>query len=748
MNKQCISSVKGECKFPLRNFESIKLSLQGYIVRMAAVTFAVFSLSSAVFADGFIVMPNPNPSIRTPYPLEVRYHNVDVKIDGLSAKTTIDQEFVNPTAYRLEGYYIFPVPKNAVINTFSMEIDGKETEAELLDADKARTIYEDIVRKQLDPAIMEYSERSIYKVRIFPIEPRSTKKIRIAYTEVLTLDSGSVEYVYPLNTEKFSSKNLESVRINVEIAADNNVGNIFCPTHEIKVLKKQGKTATVLYEDKNVKPDTDFKLYYDYGSSNVGVVFRSYRKTDTDGFFFLNAAPVSESVSSEIQPKDIVFALDVSGSMAGEKLDQAKKALLFCINNLNKGDRFQIIRFSTEAEALFPSVTAADSASIQKARQFIDSLKAIGGTNIEEALKLSMDSIIPGPRPEMVVFITDGKPTIGETEEDTIINELKKINKGGTRVFTFGVGFDINTHLLDKITDATRAFRSYVTPTEDIEIKVSQFYTKIQSPALTDIAVTFSGVKGSKIYPKVLPDLFVGSSLTLLGRYSGSGNSVVTITGKVNGKQQLYTYKVTFPEENSTNDYIPQLWASRRVGFLLDQIRLSGESKEVVDEIVSLAREYGIITPYTSYLILEDETRRVDRREVSEADTTIRNIMPAPNVAQEAKKEFYALKSETGAGSVNASSAVQGLYDSDNVSRTKKDAERSLGSTAEFQNAYSKVKQFQGQAFYNSGNYWIDPKIQGNKSAVQRIKFGSREYFEFAKNNSGSAQYLALGKKC
>ena len=233
-------------------------------------------LAGRLSADGFIVVPEPPQNIiRTAFPLEVKYHRVNVEIKDQSAVTNIDQEFYNPTAARLEGYYIFPIPEDAVIKKFTMFINGAETGAELLDAAKARQLYEDIVRKALDPALLEYQGRGMFKVRIFPIEPGSTKRVKISYTQILEKDNGTIEYIYPLNTEKFSAKPLKDVSVNVDIKSADILKNIYCTSHETEVIRKNDNHAVVSFEQKNVKPDTDFNLYYNTDKS-IDRAFRAW----------------------------------------------------------------------------------------------------------------------------------------------------------------------------------------------------------------------------------------------------------------------------------------------------------------------------------------------------------------------------------------------------------------------------------------------------------------------------------------
>jgi Ca-activated chloride channel homolog len=701
---------------------------------------------TGVFADGFIVMPRPVPGIRSPYPLEVKYHKVDVVLNGLSAETNIDQEFFNPTNQRLEGFYIFPVPKNAVIRKFSMFIDGKETEAELLDAEKARTIYEDIVRKQLDPALLEYTDRSAFKVRIFPIEPRSSKRIKLKYTETLSREAGAVEYLYPLNTEKFSAKELSEVRISVTLKAGGEIKNIFSPTHEIKVNRTAKDSADIEYADKNVKPDEDFRLLYSSSDTDIGFFMRSYREAADDGFFFMDISPKVELSDNEIQPKDIAFILDTSGSMAGEKLDQAKKALSFCVKNLNDRDRFQIVRFSTEADALFDTALVADASNRKKAQNFIDGFKPVGGTNIEDAIRKALESIKKDSRPKVVVFITDGKPTIGETDDIKLADMIKKWNAGNARIFTFGIGSDVHTFLLDRITEQSRAYRTYYSQRDNLEEKIASFYKKIQSPVMTDVTVKVSNVKVNKIHPRSFPDLYAGTSLTIFGRYTGDGDAAVTVEGMINGKSKKFTYPCAFVKNSTDNDYIPPLWASRRVGYLLDQMRLSGESAELKDEVVQLARQYGIITPYTSFLVLEDETRRVERRVTNEDFTTVRRAAPAPAAEKEYRKDYFAMKSSSGDESIGASNSIQTLSQADNMAKQK--ARINSGGTTQSKSVQNmQIRNINGQAFYQSGSFWVDSRLAAMKSpkAVQ-VKFGTEEYFNLAAKDREVSQYMSLGK--
>lgn len=757
------------------------------------LSFGLFLPSPSARADGLIIVdekhwipgpipprpphwpPRPIPPAPRPYaPLEVVYHHVEVKIDGQIATTSVDQEFYNPNSARLEGTYLFPIPKGAQIDKFTMDIGGKMVEAELLSADKARKIYEDIVRKAKDPALMEYAGRDVFKVRIFPIEPNSRKRVKLSYTQVLKSDSGLVSYVYPLNTEKFSAKPIKNVSIKVELASDRPLKSIYSPSHSIDVKRHGSLRATVGFEANDSHPDTDFALYFAPEKDDLGVNLLTHKTSGDDGYFMLLVSPGIETKGHKIVPKDVAFVLDTSGSMAGKKLEQAKKALRFCVENLNDEDRFEIVRFSTEVEPLFDKLVRASAANRDKADEFIKELKPIGGTAIDDALQKAL-ALRPGRedgRPFVVIFLTDGRPTIGTTDEDQIVRNVKRQNEGRTRVFCFGIGTDVNTHMLDKITEETRGFSQYVLPEEDLEVKVSMFFSKIKEPVLANPTLKLSGdVRVTKLYPSPLPDLFRGDQLVLVGRYSGKGDSAVILEGTVNGVTRKFTYEVKFPRMDEDNEFIPRLWATRRVGYLLDEIRLHGENAELRDEVTELARRYNIVTPYTAYLIVEDE----DRRRVPLTMQSLPQLREDRAARKEAADNWGDFKAERGgekgvAGARSGYALKNAAAPAAATESANVEASRSLGFSGSLARSrggvapalsvrpaeeskarladYSQQGQFiAGKNFFQNERQWVDASAQKFQNAKrQRIQFNSTEYFAFAAKESRALPYLALGQ--
>ncbi|MFH1421998.1 MAG: VIT domain-containing protein, partial [Planctomycetota bacterium] len=578
-----------------------------------AVIAAAFFWTSTVLANG-IIIPREETRRRTPQPPQpaaVVEAKLYVKISDQMAVTTVEEIFENPNNFPLEGEFIFPLPADAAISDFSFWIDGKEMKGELLDVDKARGIYTQIVRSMKDPALLEYVGTKLFRLSIFPIPAQAESKVKLTFTEVLKNDSGICTYRYPHSTNKYSPKPLNKALINVDISSRVPLKSIYSPSHNIDVVKKDDHSAKVSYEATNVLPDKDFILYYTLSEKDFGLNFLTFRKAGEDGYFMAFLSPKQEISAGDIAAKDIIFVLDTSGSMIteGDKMKQAQKALEFCVNSLSSGDKFNIISFATEPRKFRDSLVDGTKENTQAAVEFVKGLRAAGGTNINDALLMALGMFSSSDKPKLVVFITDGEPTISVTEPKQILDNVKNANKLGVRIFTFGVGYDVNAYLLDKIAEDHRGAREYITPEENIEVKVSNFYNKIAYPVLADVSIRFDGVDIYDMSPNNLPDLFKGAQLAILGRYKGEGHKAVRLKGKINGAEKEYIYEANFKEKDDICDYIPRLWAISRIGYLLDQIRLNGEKAELKTEVVKLAKEFGILTPYTSYLVVEDNAR-------------------------------------------------------------------------------------------------------------------------------------------
>ncbi|NKB67181.1 MAG: VWA domain-containing protein [Candidatus Latescibacteria bacterium] len=650
-------------------------------------------------ADGFILPPPPQP------PLAVKYHRVKVAIDDQAARTDIDQVFLNPAPFDVEGTYIFPLPLGASFSAFSMHVDGEPLQAEILDAIEARRIYEEIVRQRIDPALLEYAGRGAYRARIFPIPAEGERRVELAYEEVLKRDGGVVRYIYPLNTEKFSPEPLEDVSVQVDIRSSSPIKAVYSPSHEIVVERLDDHRVRVIYADEGVTPSRDFALYYTVSDSEVGLDLLSYfPNAEQEGYYLLLAAPQIEPVDEVVTPKRIVFVFDRSGSMAGGKMDQARASLRFAVGALNEDDVFNIVDYGTTVSSFADSAVAATPQQRQLALDYVDGLEALGGTNIDGALERGLGMVRGDGFAEMVVFLTDGKPTIGQVDIDAIIAAAEQANGGRARLFVFGVGDEVNTHLLDRLASGNGGTSAYVRPGEDIAQAVAAFYAKVSNPVLTALRLNLEGGRRSDFYPPELPDLFSGAQLVQLGRLQASGAVQVELAGVLAGAQRVFT--ASFARDDSGPEFLPRLWATRKVGFLLDQIRLNGEDDELVEEIVALSRRYGIITPYTSFLIVEDE-------------------VPVPVL-----EEADALRADSGAEAVSAAQQVRSYANAGTTTRVRSAAVRYVGD----------------KTFYERVEGWRDSRFDSD-APVQVLAFGSEAYFTLVADRPQLGRYLALGRR-
>jgi Ca-activated chloride channel family protein len=543
-------------------------------------------------------------------PLAMVHHRVTIDIDDQVAVTTVEQAFRNHTDRQLEATYLFPVPKGASVNKFTMWVGSTETTGELLDAHKASAVYTDIVRRTQDPAILEYMGNNLMRLKIFPVLPHQDQKVKISFTYIPTQDNGAIEYVYPLKTDGKGAKTLEDFSVKARIKSQHPVQNVYSPTHAIAITRASDKEVAMSFERDQAVLDKDFQLFYSVGNKEIGITPLYHRPVSAEeGYFLLLVSPQLESSKATIIPRDLVLVLDTSGSMDNVKMEQARKALKHLLGGLNGGDRFAIVTFSTNVRKYRDALVEANAEQLDSAKKWVDGLKAGGGTAIQAAMDsaLEMRGKDDG-RSFTVVFFTDGQPTIGEMNPAKIVQNVAAKNTTNTRIFTFGVGDDVNTALLDQLADNTKALSTYVRPAEDIEAKAASLYGKISHPVLANVRLTTSeNIKVHEIYPPALPDLFFGGQLVVLGKYTGHGPAAVRLTGQVGKESREFAYDVNFPSKtDGDREFVEHLWARRKVGFLLDQIRLNGEQKELMDEMLTLAKRYGIATPYTSYLVVPD----------------------------------------------------------------------------------------------------------------------------------------------
>ena len=714
-------------------------------------------------------------------PLGIKYQRVSAEIVDGAAVTKVEQVFVNSSNRQLEAHYVFPLPKGAALQDFYLWINGKRTRGEMLEKQKATDIYEGIVRRLQDPGLLEYVDTDAFRARVFPVPANGEQKIELTFSQVLEVNAGLYQYHYPLGASTRGAPKLtvkQDFTFSANIKSKTPLRSIYSPTHRLGVSRKgENEAITGLELGAGADISKDLDLYYTVSDKSVGLTFMSHRPDpEQPGFFMALISPRAELKADEVISKRITFVIDTSGSMMGDRMKLARDTLKYCVQKLNARDEFNVVRFSTDVEALFEKPQLATEAHVKKAVEFVGTLEAVGGTAIDEAMTRALkDGANRGDRPHMVMFITDGHPTVGQTDEGAISKNAKTANQG-SRVFTFGVGDDLNARLLDRMADEGQGTADFAKDGRDFELKVGGFYDKVANPVLSDLALDLSAFGAYDVYPKRLGDLFKGAQLVVMGRYRTPKDGTVVLSGNFNGKKQVFEYRGDATKESKQFDFVPRLWAIRKVGYLLEEIRLRGEKPELRDEIVTLGKKYGIVTPYTSYLVVEDTPMPVAQN---------RPPPPPPQDPWRFRSEDKSASAPRGSASgfslggmgkalnapsapATAASEAEASDDMDRLVAAKpakapleealkkadgKDAiamsraVRKMKEQAEGEKLSEPVRSASGRTFIYRNGGWIDSEAMSGTAKTLKVKYLSDAYFAVLKARPELKAAMALSDR-
>ncbi len=692
--------------------------------------------------------PPRQPGVFTnPEWLRIDHHQVTVSIKDQIATTSVDMEFRNEGNALAEGTFVFPLPSNAAVDKLTMTINGQVIEAKILAADEARQVYNEIVRQYRDPALLEYVGDSAIQANVFPIPPGESRKVEIRYSQVLTADNGLLHFVYPLKVTNLLSKNpVDKMSIRVEVDSNDPISNVYSPSHPIAISRDGDKKFTVGYESAGSIPSDDFSLYYGISTQTINANLLTYRESaNEDGFFMLLVQPPLALPDSQAIAKDVIIVLDQSGSMFGDKWDQARNAAEYVLKKLNPNDRFNVVLFSTGWRVFSNNMESSTQA--QAAIDWVRGQEAVGGTDINGALTTAL-GMADKERPTTVLFMTDGLATEGTTDSAQILANLKAAARPNVRVFSFGVGDDVDTLLLDSIVRDQHGTGTYVRPTERIDEEVASLYNKISAPVLTNITLETGGLNTGDVYPaQPLPDLFAGTQLTLVGRYRGDASNLsFTLKGQVNGKEQTFVYSgLNFPATAGGDSFIARLWATRRIGDLLNSIRLNGENKELIDSVVSLSVRYGIITPYTSFLITENDILTADGRDRAQAAFE----QEAQTLSTDKTGSAAVSAADTSSGMANAAAPAQMPMIAATASPAGTMTVGGTGGEAvpPSEPATNPIQTVNGKTFLLQNGVWTDTSFQPDTMQTQKVVFLSDEYFALIEKTPALAPYFAIGDK-
>jgi Ca-activated chloride channel family protein len=690
--------------------------------------FALPCLAQIVIINDRWPIPSPIPHpVPMPIRSDCRIRSVDVHADVRDqvAKVRISQVFLNPSPTPMEAQALFPLPEGAAVSGLTLIAGGKEISGRLLSREEARRVYEDIVRRRRDPALLEYLDRGLYQTSVFPVPPNSESTVQIKYSQLLNNDGGLIDFLLPIGAARHSAKPVEALSVTVNLDASAPIRAVYSPTHQADISHPDANRATVKLTLHDVASPDDFRLFYSLDAAPVGLNVLSYKPdSNDDGYFILLATPDTANARAPQIPKTAVFLCDRSGSMSGPKIEQTKFALEFLLRQLQPGDTFNIVAYDSEVETFRPELQRADPATIQSALAFVQGISAGGGTNIDGALRTGLRMLNDPSRPNYLLFMTDGQPTVGETGESRIVANAAAGNKLHARMFVFGVGHDVNGRLLDRLARELRGQSVYVRPNENIEAPVSTLWAKVGSPAMTDVAVEIEldGGATSRIYPRQMPDLFHGDQLVLVGRYRRGGAAKIRLSGTAGGRKVTYSYQTNFAESSAgeTNGFVARLWAIRRIGEIIDELDLHGRNQELVDELVALSQKHGILTPYTSFL----------------ADDRV-NLS-----ALRANRAFAA---QSAADQLGVVSGAAGF--SQRVQKAQmQNASTIQAPAAAYGPAQESVQQVGQKAFFKKQGVWQDSSVTAEQAArAIRIQQFSGEYFDLAASHGGvMAQYMAF----
>lgn len=705
--------------------------------------------------------PLPRPGVGQPtgnLSYSIKELAVRARLVDQVARVDVAQTFVNTGSEALEVRFVFPLPYDGVIDRLTLMVDGKEFAAKLLPAEDARRIYEGYIMRSKDPALLEWMGTGMFQTSVFPVPPGAQRKVSLRYNQLLRKDRNLTDFLFPLSTARYTSAPIEKVDIEVSIQSNIDLKSVYSPTHSVEVTRPDNQHAKVVLTRKKHVPAGDFRLFFDVTEGKIGASVISYRPQEKeDGYFLLLASPRAKLRSEERPAKNVICVFDRSGSMEGDKIEQAKAALKYVLEHLDARDRFNIVAYGSEIESFRPELQSNDEKTRRKALGFAASLNASGATNIDQALTRAFSMLKDTTRPNYIIFMTDGQPTVGETNEAKIVEAAEKQNRFRARLINLGVGYDVNSRLLDRLSRACFGQSAYVRPNEGIEERVSRIYNKISAPVMTDVAVNFEfdsaavedGAPISRIYPKRLTDLFEGEQLVLVGRYQKTGPAKVKIKGNIGSQSHTFDFPIELAasSEDETYGFVAKLWAMRRIGEIIDELDLVGQNQELIKELVSLSTQHGILTPYTSFLAddqagLRDltDSRRGTGISLERSLHALRRLNEvegqAAFVQRDLKARFQAAEqaapapAQPGSDDPNSETSVGGAVVVD------LDEDRAV--------ATKNVRQIGNLTFYKRGDRWVSAEVAKRDlekldENVRKVKRFSKEYFELVKKNSKDA---------
>lgn len=712
--------------------------------------FIVCSLlfSHQLFADGFLVAGpakdyywHPIDRVSTytkvfpakfnPMWVEMRSEKVNVVIQNNVAEVNIEQTFYNPSYDTLQAYWLFPVPKGMKIEGFKVAMnDGKndfQSRAELVPADKAFYTYDDLVKRSNNPSFWRYAQMDMYKMPIYSTLPRNTYTIKVSYKQPLNPIANTYEFTHPLSTQSLNPSPLQSFEFNVSVkASGKKITNLVCVSHPIEAKQTSPEEATFSLGASKAKMDKDFTIFYTTSDQHIGYALYTYKRPGQDGYFFLSfdAAYVADQ---DLVNKEVLFVVDASDNLSAAQAPSVKKALSGWLDLLRKGDKFNVVTFSDALKPAFSEFKSVESGAIAEAKTFINGIAPSGKSNMEMALKhvFATNDKTSKVLPYFVVWVTAGGASAGNTDPDDLADMIQIANIKTLRLYPFGMG-SADVPLLNRMASTTQAFSSYVLPNEDLEKKASEFFTTINYPVLNNLQLYFGdNFAVSDMFPRKPENFFKGKKMTLAGRYKKAGTVNVSLIGDVNDKMNRFNFQTPFPDDDTRYDFVPRLWALRAITAKAQKLMAEGEDEDLTDEIIELAQEHAISTPYTDFWVNQEAKLG------GEMASTQYNALD---------KHAY-LDKANGVEAMTASRDLRMLYTVDSPQQL------ALLDASPDQAPKADSYLVQGKIMYKSSNgAWVNDEALDKRASLQRIAFASKEYYDLIAANRTLTEFAWLGR--
>jgi Ca-activated chloride channel family protein len=659
--------------------------------------------------------------------------DIDIRVEGPMARVlhrlTLENRGPRPGEFDL----LFPLGSDAVVSALDLRVDGRTLEGKVYDKERAAAIYRNLTRSLRDPALLEHYGQGLVRARVAPVPPGGKQEVTIAYDVMVKSEGGLRRLALPLTAFRRVAGPF-ALTVEGTITGAHPVTTFYSPTHEVRVGKPDrlsGDSVRFVTPFRvhvpRCTPDLDFVCHFKSRAdgSLIDIAVLSSRPDPTQPGYFLAVINGRQDDSIIPEPKDVVFVIDRSGSMQGKKIEQAKGALKFLIQRMGPKDRFNIVTYAAEVDAFSAELTAPGSDRISAALMHIEAIQARGGTNIQAALDAALAQLTSKDRTSQIVFLTDGLPTVGERDERKICEHVRKANLNGARVVAFGVGHDVNGVFLDRVAAQNSGLSEYVLPNEDIEEKVPGFYARMQSPLLLDTLVSMTGTKITEVFPKETGDLYGGQQMILTGRYAEPGRVRLSISGRLGQVQTEIVYKFDLAAGPSlgTSHLVPRMWAARKIGYLVDEIRLNGQAKELVNDIVRLGTEFGILTEYTSFLA------------APETDLTA----SATNSDRAGRELRDRVQEESGSHGVAQAANAKKLQRDGQVA-----TEQTWLGTDGRAVSVGGVQNLNGRAFFKRGDTWLDATLPAEApTEAEEIPYFSDAFFDFLDRHPALNQQVA-----